>query len=199
MEEYCWVYHVGRRIILSIFTCSSCLQPNSTWDFPGLGTAKWQGYQPVVHWHDPASSSSFCTWRLGHVWGFHVECQRSLPFLRDAEQQFVFRAGPGQQGPQTKFIRSLGFVSLSENLVEIQTHDSWQRIMFHLETIILGGHCRPMPHFHSLKTTAMSGASACLVQWCVPVWRCQKEPAAKGASFSRIWKDNVSICFSYTF
>ena len=90
MEEYCWVYHVGRRIILSIFTCSSCLQPNSTWDFPGLGTTKWQGYQPVVHWHDPASSSSFCTWRLGHVWGIHVECQRSLPFLRDAEQRFVF-------------------------------------------------------------------------------------------------------------
>jgi hypothetical protein len=187
MEEYCWVYHVGRRIMLSIFTCSSCLQPNSTWDFPGLGTAKWQGYQPVVHWHDPASSSlleltwkanSFCTWRLGHVWGFHWWTAICLPLV------------PGNRDLKPSSSDHLG---LSENLVEIQIHDSWQRIMFHLETVILWGHCRPMPHFHSLKTTAMSGASACLVQWCVPVWRCQKEPAAKGASFSRIWKDNVSI------
>lgn len=97
MEEYCWVYHVGRRIIWSIFTCSSCLQPNSTWDFPGLGTAKWQGYQPVVHWHDPASSSSFCTWRLGHVWGFHWWTAICLP-------------GWSRATGTTKFIRSLGFV-----------------------------------------------------------------------------------------
>jgi len=36
------------------------------------------------------------------------------------EQQFVFRAGPGQQGQPS----SSDHLGLSENLVEIQTHDS---------------------------------------------------------------------------